>query len=179
MPLKGNWLYDQLDRLPAEVVIGIALLRFLCTAPAPRFIHVRRAAALDWLGSAAKRAFFAICPTILMLFVWLLVLFNHFVLTTLPDRHLALPPTARAAGYAMLAAQIASYSRTLRTHPGSPPAEWRRVAAGGRAEHFVCRRTGRLLPPRAYHVRAIGEDILFLDHFCAWINRPIGLRNRK
>lgn len=179
MPLKGNWVYDQLDRLPAEVVIGLAAIRFLSTAPAPRFIHVRRAAVLDWLGIVAKRAFFAVCPTVLMLFVWLLILFNHYVLTALPGQHLAVPPLARAAGYGLLAVQIASYARTLRTHPGSPPAEWRSAAACGRAEHFVCRRTGRLLPPRAYHLRATGEDILFLDHFCAWLDQPIGLRNRK
>ena len=176
---RGHWLIGFLDQLPAEVVIGLAALRFLSTAPMPKFLHDRRAVLLDRLSVLVKIAFFFACPTIVMLLVWLLVSLNCYVLLIMPEEHLKLPPISRAVGYTLLALQMASYSRTLRIHPGSPSAEWRRAAASGAVDHFVCRRSGRLLPPRGFHIRVINEDILFLDHFCAWINRPIGLRNRK
>jgi len=176
---KGNWAFDLLDQLPAEIVIGVAALRFLSTAPLPKFIHDRRTVLLNHLQRIATAAFFACCPTIFMLLVWLLVLANYYVLVVMPAAGLSLPALASVVGYCLLAVQMVSFTRTLRTHPGSPPIEWRHAAVGGGVEYYICRWTGRRLPPRAYHVRAIGEDICFLDHFCSWLNRPIGLRNRK
>lgn len=177
MKLKGNIVADWLDALPSELIIGLAAVRFLSTAPIPRRLDAKRTVLLAAGKRHAGRAFLACFPTIFMLLAWALVGYNYYIVKFLPSKPLWM--ASNAVGHLLLALQVWAYQMTLNTHPGGPPDEWRAAATAGRVEYYVCRRTGRLLPPRAYHIRQIREDILALDHFCFWLNRPIGLRNRK
>lgn len=109
--------------------------------------------------------------------IWTLELVNYLV-------HVALRPvpwnsTSTAIGYALWAIQLASLFVFQATDPGTASASWEAAATEGKVSSMVCKRTGKLLPPRAMYVRRAKGVVLGLDHYCGWTGTPVGLRNRK
>lgn len=82
-------------------------------------------------------------------------------------------------GHALLVLMVTSFFRCSGTPPGAPSAAWTAAAAAGEVPAVRHRKTGTLLPPRARYVWRHGAAVLHLDHYCWWIDRPIGRANRK
>uniref|UniRef100_A0A7S3WDB0 Palmitoyltransferase n=1 Tax=Emiliania huxleyi TaxID=2903 RepID=A0A7S3WDB0_EMIHU len=175
--LQGTWIGDLIDLIPPPILAGIAVYRIAMTIPAPKWVDAKRKEFQRDMGEYRKVAFFHCCPTIFMLVVWLLVVYNYYAIVRWSDA--SWPVGVMVTGYGLIALQVASFDRVMRTHPGVLPEEWRVEAHRGHAPFYICRRTGRKLPPRCFHIKSLGQDVLFLDHFCFWLNKPIGLRNRK
>jgi len=244
--LQGTWIGDLIDLIPPPILAGIAVYRIAMTIPAPKWVDAKRKEFQRDMGQYRKVAFFHCCPTIFMLVVWLLVVYNYYAIVRWSDA--SWPVGVMVTGYGLIALQVASFDRVMRTHPGVLPEEWRVEAHRGHAPFYICRRTGRKLPPRCFHIKSLGQvprvcaaqptpprssppphprersavrggarasfpcrsvaspflasprvaaalpprrlrrparwprrsqDVLFLDHFCFWLNKPIGLRNRK
>ncbi|EOD11574.1 hypothetical protein EMIHUDRAFT_214404 [Emiliania huxleyi CCMP1516] len=173
----GTWIGDLIDLIPPPILAGIAVYRIAMTIPAPKWVDAKRKEFQRDMGQYRKVAFFHCCPTIFMLVVWLLVVYNYYAIVRWSDA--SWPVGVMVTGYGLIALQVASFDRVMRTHPGVLPEEWRVEAHRGHAPFYICRRTGRKLPPRCFHIKSLGQDVLFLDHFCFWLNKPIGLRNRK
>ena len=111
--------------------------------------------------------------------VWLGVILNWIHLSVL--RLEPLPLWCRMAGNGVLVLQVTAFLLTQTTDPGSPPSDWVAAAATGREPTAVPHHNvpGVMLPPRARYVRRLGRVILHFDHYCWFLQRPIGLRNRK
>ncbi|KAL1526089.1 hypothetical protein AB1Y20_014818 [Prymnesium parvum] len=109
--------------------------------------------------------------------IWLFEALNYSV-------HAVLRPepwgfASQLAGYSLWFVQLSCFAACQAVLPGAPPHDWERLAHAGGEEAVVCKRSGRLLPPRALYVRRAGGVVLGLDHFCVWMGTPIGFRNRK
>lgn len=120
--------------------------------------------------------------------MWSLIVCNYCALMISPNMsfgHLLV-------GHLLLGLHSYSLYLTLTTHPGLVPENWlaekafnadEHSAHGGvvppDVPHFVCPRSKRRLPPRAFFVGLTGESFLFLDHYCNLLATPIGLRNRR
>jgi len=87
--------------------------------------------------------------------------------------------TSTIAGYTVWAVQLACLVQCQLTDPSRLPPEWEEQARAGAVPATTCKRTGRLLPPRARYVRRTGTVVIGLDHYCFWLGKPIGLFNRK
>lgn len=79
----------------------------------------------------------------------------------------------------VLLLQIASFAATQLIAPGSPPRNWIRDVERGAVTAIRHPATGLALPPRARYVRRYGAVVLHLDHYCWFLQRPIGHQNRK
>ena len=109
--------------------------------------------------------------------IWTLEAVNFLV-------HVSMRPqpwnrTSTAIGYALWAFQLTSLFVFQYVDPGSASADWELGAREGEYNATVCKRTGKLLPPRAMYVRRAGAVVLGIDHYCGWLGTPVGLRNRK
>ena len=86
----------------------------------------------------------------------------------------AWPRTVIVAGHLLIALFLMSWLHVIRTPLLEPPDSWYDVGGPGGE---VCKRTGAMLPPRAYIFN--GDLVLGFDHYCGWLGVPIGLHNRK
>lgn len=120
-------------------------------------------------------------PTWVAACVWLIVLGNAGHLTCM--RAEPLGPRVQTAGYVLLALQVASFLLCQTTEPGQPPAAWiAAVKEGGSNAPSFSRHpdiAGLCIPPRARYVWRSKVVVLHFDHFCWFLQRNIGLRNRK
>lgn len=109
--------------------------------------------------------------------IWALVLLNYVLHVVLrPERWSA---CALVVAHALIFLCVASLLQFQLNRPGAPSDAWVRAAEAGTEEAEVCKRSGRLLPPRAGFVARSGEVVLGLDHFCWWTRSAVGHRNRK
>lgn len=127
--------------------------------------------------SASRRVSRVWCQTYALWAVWTLETLNYVV-------HEACRPepwaaASRAAGYTLWAVQLACFVQVQLTDPGTAPADWEALARAGTEQASVCKRSGRLVPPRGRYVRRTGTVVLGLDHYCHWLGTPIGHFNRK
>lgn len=83
---------------------------------------------------------------------------------------------SQGIAYALWAMQLWSFARCQFCDPGALHPAW--TEDEGAAGKW-CPRTHRVLPPRSRYVRRAGGVVLGLDHYCAWLGTPVGLRNRK
>jgi len=123
------------------------------------------------------RLFARAFSTHLLTVIWLIEALNYGV-------HVIFRPepwnaVSVASGYALWAVQLVSLARCQLTDPGSVSDEWEAQAKAGVVPSTACKRSGRLLPPRARYVRRAGRVIVGFDHYCFWLGTPIGFRNRK
>ena len=79
----------------------------------------------------------------------------------------------------LLLLQILAFAMTQLTEPGSPPRAWANDVERGAVKAIRHAATGLALPPRARYVRQCGAVVLHLDHYCWFLQRAIGHRNRK
>ena len=153
--LQGTWIGDLIDLIPPPILAGIAVYRIAMTIPAPKWVDAKRKEFQRDMGQYRKVAFFHCCPTIFMLVVWLLVVYNYYAIVRWSDA--SWPVGVMVMGYGLIALQVASFDRVMRTHPGVLPEEWRVEAHRGHAPFYICRRTGRKLPPRCFHIKSLGQ----------------------
>ncbi len=154
-------------RLPDGATAAEPLLVHAPRITEPALSRLARLPLPLWLACHA-------CPTPALVLIWALVGANYAVFASSTLYH------ARAASllaHAVLALQLVSFAQCMAIHPGAPPAGY--LPTGEGSASAACKRTGLPLPPRAAWVRAANEVVLGLDHYCYWIARPIGLRNRK
>ena len=129
--------------------------------------------------SFAVRALYFCFPTLYAALVWLLVAVNYVRIVIL-----RVEPWTPAiyASQVVLAFQVAAYTCTMITPPGSVPPNWHLDAAlrgAGRVYFVIDSRTGQRLPLRSRYLFRHGAAVLGFDHVCHIFGRPIGLRNRK
>lgn len=80
---------------------------------------------------------------------------------------------------------MVSYVRATSTDAGQPPPGY--VPSGEVALGLLkrngqprwCRKCKQFKPARAHHCQVCGRCSLELDHHCPWVNRCVGLKNRK
>ena len=60
------------------------------------------------------------------------------------------------------------------TDPGGVSNDWEAQARVDAVPASACKRSGHLLPPRARYVRRAGRVIVGFDHWCHWLDTPIG-----
>ena len=111
-------------------------------------------------------------PTMWMVLTWALIALNYAILQPVCGW------IVQIGGHAVLLLTLRSYALAAHTHPGSPTEEWNEEARVGLVPSTVCKRSGKLLPPRARYVGRAGEVVLSLDHYCTYIGLPVGHYNR-
>eukprot|EP00966_Prymnesium_polylepis_P215460 4989616-Prymnesium_polylepis.3 len=134
----------------------------------------------DALGDSdlPQRGALAVCfPTWSMVCIWSGVVLNYVVLVLI--RPELWPAPVLCLGHTMLPLLVTSFLYTMRTPPGSVPPSWHAEAALGKVQYVLDDRTGQRLPPRSRYVFRAKQAVLALDHFCFWLDVPIGLHNRK
>jgi hypothetical protein len=111
-------------------------------------------------------------PTFWMLATWTLIGSNWFcVMDNMTRIHFTVSAVVTLLCGACFAA--------VQTAHHAPSSLWLDSASKGLVESSVCKRSARLLPPRAAYCRRTDEVVVGLDHYCAWVGNPIGSRNRK
>ena len=145
----------------------------------PRSIEVSSKEGVSDAMSTIRRCLFVMAPTLTVVAMWTLVGANYYHLAIL--RGVAWSPILFQIAYVLLALTISSYLLTMMTAPGAPPDAWVAAAESGLVPAGAVRdeRSGLWVPPRARFVRRADSVVLHLDHFCAFLHAPIGLRNRK
>lgn len=91
------------------------------------------------------RALLFPCPAWPMILIWAHVGANWFIHVMVCDCHTwAAGPAIYVVGHALVILQIASFIRTVGTHPGVPPPNWQQLVVAADAEqlhrrgHFAC-----------------------------------------
>jgi len=102
--------------------------------------------------------------------IWLFIAFNYYY--HMIRRPVSWHPAVVAGGHAVLALFMMSWWNVMFTPEIKPPAEWQ----GGGGEE--CKKTGVVLPPRAFNFKGRGV-VLGFDHFCGFLGTTVGLHNRK
>ena len=116
-------------------------------------------------------------PTIWMTAVWSVIALNLFIGWT-NGVYTRLMWLLFFFGHFILFCTLRSYALCVHTHPGKPSAVWLKKAQAGTVPSTACKRSGKLLPPRAKYVGRLDEVILSLDHYCTFIGGPVGHFNR-
>ena len=104
--------------------------------------HLREYVVCLWFG------------TLWLTLTWALILLNIVVTSPNIERW-----DTFVATYTVVFLTFRSYAMAAHTHPGAPPDEWEASARAGVVPSTVCKRSERLLPPRARYVGRAGEII--------------------
>jgi hypothetical protein len=119
--------------------------------------------------STFRRIFVSVFPAVPMIVVWPLVIANHLMHTLM--RPTMWPWPVVVIGHALVAVVVVAFAQVTSFHPGKVPPIW-----SGTAEVPTW---PVIVPQRAHYLMRSHEVVLGFDHFCEWLNMPIGWRNRK
>jgi hypothetical protein len=78
----------------------------------------------------------------------------------------AWPPSVQLLGHGLLTLQATCLLRCVLTPQLKVPEGWEAAAIAGAEPAEMCRKSDRLLPPRARYLRRRGQVILGFDHYC-------------
>jgi len=72
-----------------------------------------------------------------------------------------------------------SHARTMFGDPGAVPRKAHPLPKDAEAIISMCGRCDGYKPPGSHHDRTSNRCISRMDHFCPWMNNPIGAKNQK